>query len=213
MELLRQLEYNHKQLWDQLRPLTQPMKDTCDCDPALLSGWTDRDISVWDIGDDNGKPGLQRILVALCRNKKKDWDKISYLKFPKEAVAAAGLELTRSNGKTGDTIVNLSNTHFEIIGITGKELCTLLHYVSLGKFETGVFKKTDLENILYENYDKLTQSTVQSSTSMDMQNGQFLSETNTEPRRVIPSVETGTQSESKPNQLPKPSTGTTNPSR
>ncbi len=165
MNLMRQLEYEHKRLWESLSPIKPEMISTSDCDPALLSGWTDRDISLWDISGLSGKPGLQEILVALCR-KKKEWDKISYLRFPKETVTTAGLSLTASNGNTGDQMVDTSHTHFEIKSITGKGLCTLLFQVSSGKFEIGVFTKKQMDGILFEIYDKVTtRQVVQSATS------------------------------------------------
>jgi hypothetical protein len=165
MDLMRQLEAEHKRLWENLSPPKPEMVAASDCDPALLSGWTDRDISLWDVSGLGGKPGLQEILVALCR-KKKDWNKISYLRFPKETVSTAGLSLTASNGNTGDQRVDTSHTHFEIKGITGKGLCTLLFQVSSSKFETGVFTKKELESILYRIYDsETTRQVVQSATS------------------------------------------------
>ena len=165
MDLMRQLEEEHIRLWDNLSPPTPEMVVAHDCDPALLSGWTDRNISLWDVSAVGGKPGLQQILVALCR-KKKNWDKISYLRFPKETVSSAGLSLTASNGNTGDQRVDTSRIHFEIKGITGKGLCTLLFQVSSGQFEIRVFTKKELESILYGIYDKVaTRQVVQSATS------------------------------------------------
>ena len=93
MDLMRQLEAEHKSLWDNLSLPKPEMVAASDCDPALLSGWTDRDISLWDVSAVGGKPGLREILVALCR-KKKNWEKISYLRFPKETVSSTGLSLT-----------------------------------------------------------------------------------------------------------------------
>lgn len=165
MDLMRQLEAEHKRLWENLLPLRPEMVAASDCDPALLSGWTDQDISLWDVSGLDGKPGLQDILVALCR-KKKNWEKISYLRFPKETVFKAGLSLTASNGNTGDQRVDTSHTHFEIKSITGKGLCTLLFQVSSDTFETGVFTKKELESILYRTYDSVaTRQVVQSATS------------------------------------------------
>jgi hypothetical protein len=165
MDLMRQLEAEHKRLWDQLSQPNPEMVAASDCEPSLLSGWTDRDISLWNVSAVDGKPGLQDILVALCRNKK-DFDKISFLQFPKDAVTSAGLILTDSNGKTGDQRVDMSHTHFEIKGITGKQLCTLLFHVSCVKFVTGVFTKKDLDKILFEAYDKtVTRPVVESATS------------------------------------------------
>lgn len=165
MDLMRQLEVEHKRLWDNLSPRTPEMVAARDCDPALLSGWTDRDISLWDVSGSDGKPTLKEILVALCR-RKQNWEKISYLRFPEESVTLVGLTLTSSNGKTGDQRVDNSHTHFEIKGITGKELCTLLFHLSNGEFETGIFTKKELERILYESYDTMTtRPVVQSATS------------------------------------------------
>ena len=165
MDLMRQLEVEHKRLWENLSPLKPEMVAASDCDPALLSGWTDRDISLWDVSGLDGKPGLQDILVALCR-KKKDWVKISYLRFPKETVSKAGLSLSASNGNTGDQRVDTSHTHFEVKSITGKGLCTLLFQVSCGTFEIGVFTKKELDSILYRIYDSVDiRQVVQSSTS------------------------------------------------
>ena len=165
MDLMRQLEAEHKGLWDNLSPPKPEMVAASDCNPALLSGWTDRDISLWDVSAFGEKPGLQEILVALCR-RKKNWEKISYLLFPKEAVSSAGLRLTASNGKTGDQRVDTSHIHFEIKDITGKELCTLLFHVSSDEFRTGLFTKKELERILYEIYDRITaRPVVQTATS------------------------------------------------
>ena len=165
MDLMRQLEAEHKRLWENLSPLKPEMVAASDCDPALLSGWTDRDISLWDVSGLDGKPRLQDILVALCR-KKKNWDKISYLRFPKETVSKAGLSLTASNGNTGEQRVDTSHTHYEVKSITGKGLCTLLFQVSSGKFEIGVFTKKELDSILYRIYDSVAiRHVVQSATS------------------------------------------------
>jgi len=165
MKLMRQLEADHKKIWDQLSQPKPEMVDAKDCEPALLSGWTDRDISLWDVSAVGRKPGLQEILVALCR-RKKIWEKISYLLFPAETVSSAGLGLTASNGNTGDQRIDISQTHFEIKGITGKGLCTLLFHVSIGNFETGVFTKKELNKILFEVYDKTaTRPMVESATS------------------------------------------------
>ena len=156
MELLRQLEHDQVLRWKQAQTFTPPMIEAKDCDPALLSGWTERDISVWDVSDSDGKPGLQKILVALCmKNMKKDWEKTGYLLFPHEEVSFAGLQLTQSNGSTGDNGIDLSNTHYEIRGITGKDLCTLIHTISRGgRFRTGVFKRKDMDALLYETWQK-----------------------------------------------------------
>ena len=156
---MRQLEAEHKPLWDMIPNHSEDSGNTNDCDPALLSGWTDRNLSLWDVSSDSGKPGLQDILIAICR-KKRDWEKISYILFPQEAVSLTGLSLTSCNGKTGDQWVDTSGTHFEIKNITGKELCTLIFHVTKNKFRTGIFKKTEMENILLDVYDKTNKKQV-----------------------------------------------------
>jgi hypothetical protein len=65
--------------------------------------------------------------------------------------------------------VDTSHTHFEVKGITGKGLCTLLFQVSSGKFEIGVFTKKELDSILYRIYDGVTiRQVVQSATSQTL---------------------------------------------
>ncbi len=166
MMLMRQLEAEHIKTWDQLSKPNPEMEEAQDCDPALLSGWTDSDISLWDVSTDGRKPGRDKILVALCRKKVGTWDKISFLLFPAETVASAGLNLTASNGKTGDQRIDVSGTHFEIKGITGKQLCTLLFQISHSRFETGIFKKSEYDKILLEAYDNTaTRPVVEGATS------------------------------------------------
>lgn len=167
MELMRQLEKGHRPLWENLKQLSDDMVAASDCDPALLSGWTDRDISLWDVSERDGKPRLQEILIALCRLKKNDWDRISYLRFPEVAVSAAGLSLTATNGKTGVPKVDTSSTHFEIKSITGKGLCTLLFHVSRSEFQVGVFTKREMEAIIFAAYDSSTQHQVAQSATSD----------------------------------------------
>jgi hypothetical protein len=167
---MRQLEPEHQKLWDHLSPPTPEMVAAKDCDPVLLSGWTDRDISLWDVSGVGGKVGLRDILIALCRKKDSSWKKISYLLFPRETVSLVGLSLTASNGKTGTPRVDLSDTHFEIKDITGKELCTLLFHVSSsGEFKTGIFTKKEMDDILFEAFEKhgtaTTRPVVQAATS------------------------------------------------
>jgi len=152
MDLMRQLDFEYKVYWDKKSQLSPNMITEKDCDPTLLSGWTDHDISLWDVSAKDGKPGLIEILFALCRNKK-DWKKISYLQFTKEAVDNTGLTLSPTPGKTTDCRINQSNTHFEIKDITGKELCTLLFNVYNGNFVTGIFTKAQYDKILYDLYD------------------------------------------------------------
>jgi len=209
MALMRQLEAEHKKLWDQLSPPKPEMVDAKDCEPALLSGWTDRDISLWDVSAVGGKPGLQEILVALCR-RKKDWEKISYLLFPAETVCSTGLSLTASNGNTGDQRIDISQTHFEIKGITGKKLCTLLFQVSISKFQTGVFTKKELHKILFEAYDKTaTRPVVESATSKTPQISLPSSGTGVQAATTVVAPEQAVGETPTTDQLPRPSSSTT----
>ena len=184
---MRQLDANHKTLWDQLKPPSDELTTTPDCDAALLAGWTDRDISLWDVSGVDGNPGLIDILVALCRNKKKDWDKISYLRFPKETVPSSGLELTRNNGNTGDQRVDNSHVHYEIKEITGKQLCSLLFHISCSKFETGIFSKREFDSIVYQGYEKFKTSPVAQSATSQAQSISLQAGTSILPTEQLPS--------------------------
>lgn len=208
MKLMRQLEAEHKKIWDQLAQPKPEMVDAKDCEPALLSGWTDRDISLWEVNALGGKPGLQEILHALCR-RKKNWDKISYLLFPAEMVPSAGLNLTASNGNTGVQKIDISRTHFEIKGITGKGLCTLLFYVSTSNFETGVFTKKDFDKILFEAYDQTaTRPMVETATSKTPHIALPSSGTEEQaPATIAAPEQVFTETPTK--QIPKPSSSTT----
>lgn len=167
MILLRELDVAHKKLWDQVSKSNPEYEDCQDCDPALLSGWTDRDISLWDVTAEDEKPGLQKILVALCRKKTKNWEKISFIQFPAETVSLSGLSLTASNGKTGDQKIDLSGTHYEIKDITGKKLCTLLFHITNNDFKMGLFKEKEYDGILLDAYDNtITRPVVESATTL-----------------------------------------------
>lgn len=167
MYLMRQIETDIKSEWDRLK--TSPNNTTVieDCEPNMLIGWTDKNPSIWDVTADSNKPTLENILVALCR-RKKNWDKIAYIKFKKSAVDNAKLILTRTNGNTSDSRIDTSNTHFEIKGVTAKQLCTLIYYITKDEFETGIFKKSDFDKIVLDAYDKTRISEFQKSrTSPD----------------------------------------------
>jgi hypothetical protein len=153
MELMRQLEFENLKTWERRQAPNTIMITDKDCDPALLNGWADRDISLWDVSETDNKPGMQRILVALCKTKKQTWEKIGYLVFPSEAVNSVGLTLTPSNGSTGNPQIDCSQTHFEIKEITGKKLCSLVYAVVSSDLKTGVFTKKDLDNLLYKAYE------------------------------------------------------------
>lgn len=167
MDLLRQIETEIKQEWDNLKVTNKVNNLFEDCEPNMLKGWTDKNPSLWDVSGDNGKPTLERILVALCRRNKRDWDKIAYIKFRNECVEKAKLTLTSTNGNTSNQSIDTSNTHYEIISITAKQLSTLIYYISIDQFETGIFKKTQYDKILLEALDKVQSLQIAlSSTSL-----------------------------------------------
>lgn len=167
MKLMRQLDEEHRKLWSSLpNPSEQNIREN-DCDPALLAGWTDPDLSLWSV-DQNPKVSTQDVLVALCRHKKTEWKKICYLKFHWDLVQSAGLSIVPSNGKTGLTKVDTSGTHFELKGVTGKGICTLLSLLSRdqSQFEIGIFSKKDFDEILFSSYDnRIIQASPLTATS------------------------------------------------
>lgn len=154
MKLMRQLDEEHRKLWSNLPAPSAQNIEGNDCDPALLSGWTDPDLSLWGVNH-SAKIAVQDILVALCRHKKMGWNKICYLIFHQDLVQSAGLNIVKSNGKTGVPKVDSSGTHFELKGVTGKGICTLLSLLSRDKsrFEIGIFSRKDLDEILFSSYD------------------------------------------------------------
>jgi hypothetical protein len=168
MKLMRQLDDEHRKLWSNLPTPSEQNIQEDDCDPALLAGWTDPDLSLWSVNQ-SVKIALQDILVALCRNKKTEWSKICYLTFHQKLVQSAGLNIVKSNGKTGVPKVDSSGTHFELRGVTGKGICTLLSLLSRDKsqFEIGTFSKKELQEILFSSYDnRIIQASPLTATSM-----------------------------------------------
>ncbi|NQV17588.1 MAG: hypothetical protein HQ534_03490 [Armatimonadetes bacterium] len=164
MDLLRQIETEIKPEWDNLKVTKKVDYPFEDCEPNMLIGWTDKNTSIWDVSGDTNKPTLEKILVALCR-RKREWNKIAYLKFKKKSVEKAKLSLTGTNGNTSDQRIDTSNTHYEIQGITAKQLSTLIYYIAIDQFETGIFKKSDYDKILIEAYEKIEASQITSSST------------------------------------------------
>jgi hypothetical protein len=165
MDLLRQIEYEIKPEWDNLKGAKKVSDLFEDCEPNMLIGWTDKNPSIWDVSGAEGKPTLEKILVAICMRKKKDWSKIAYIKFKNECVEKAKLTLTRTYGNTGDPTIDTSNTHYEILSITAKQVSTLIYYISIDQFETGIFKKADLEKILIQAYNQVQSLQIKSSST------------------------------------------------
>ena len=162
MDLLRQIEPKIKPEWDNLKDINKKLDTFEDCEPNMLTGWTDKNPSIWDVSGDTNKPTFENILVALCRRNKK-WEKIAYLKFKKDSVDKANLSLTATNGNTSDQKVDTSHIHYEIQGITAKQLSTLIYYIAIDQFETGIFKKTEYIKILVRAYEKTQASQITSS--------------------------------------------------
>jgi len=164
MKLLRQIETEIKPEWDKLKVSKKSNGLIEDCEPNMLIGWTDKNLSIWDVSGDSAKPTLENILVALCRTKKQ-WEKIAYLIFNKLAIEKAKLCIIGTNGNTTDNRIDTSKTHYEIQGITARQLGTLIYYISIDQFETGFFKKTDYDKILLTAYEKIQATQVPTSST------------------------------------------------
>lgn len=127
-----------------------------DLPPRLLSGWCDDSPSMWLIPDgDTDPPDKLNILAALCRFKKKDWDKIAYILFDKEAVADAGFTLKLTRGNTKVSHVDECSRHFEVENLTARKVCDLVLAIIKRGYEVGVFKESECTTILYNAIDAL----------------------------------------------------------
>ena len=206
MEMMRQLDIEHFKRWERLPTPDDGLLAEQDCDPSLLNGWADRDLSLWDVSATSGKPSLERILVALCKNKV-NFEKMGYVVFPNEVVTSAGLALTSSNGSTGDSVVDVSRTHFEIKNLSGKKLCTLISSVAKARPKTGIYKKTDLDKFLWTALQALETKT--SARSMTRQGpASFIPPSGTQIVDLVPDVSDGTPSHAE--EIIIPASGTTN---
>lgn len=153
MNLLRQIEYEVKSQWTEIRDGKKIEMVNEDCPPSFLRGWTDDNPSLWEI-DNAEKPNKERILVALGRVKKdKEWDKITYLVFDKNVIDSANLNITPTNGNTGDSFVDLSKTHYEIKNLSAKSLCTLIYHIMKSQFQVEIYKKSEFNKFLYSVFD------------------------------------------------------------
>jgi len=150
MKLMRQIESDVKREWDAVKSTSKDNLAFEDCEPNLLKGWTDKNPSVWDISGEKNKPSLKSILFALSRLLKSDWKEIAYLIFPQNSIDKAKGSLVSKNGNTSDQRINVSNTHYELKNITGKQLCSLIYYIINDEFETGLFKKSEYNKMVDE---------------------------------------------------------------
>jgi hypothetical protein len=143
MYLMREIEKEARPAWEQFlsRAKTSKFLDNEDCDPRLLYGWTEENISIWDVSELDGKPLKTEIEFAICHPKKYEWKKATFLIFNGDAVATSGLRLSASDGGTGEIEIDTSKTHFDIISITGKQLCSLLFHISQKGFVIEEFTK------------------------------------------------------------------------
>lgn len=179
MVLMRQIENDAKSQWDEVAKNKKYTGSKDDCLPAMLRGWTDNDPSLWELVEDPRKPSRLEILTALCRNKKDDWEKITYLTFDKKAIEETGLEITPSTGKTGDSKVDQSRTHYEIKGLTIKGLCALLYNITLSQFDIGIFKKSEYLAIIIKGYDNSRMAIVSKTQSMSVNPNSIIASTDT----------------------------------
>ena len=108
---------------------------------------------MWRIVEEKTKPTKEEILVALCRQMK-GWEKMSYLLFEEDAVKTAGFALEQTNGKTGDNLVDVSDLHCQIRGLTAKKVCVLLLAILRLGCETGEFKRGEYDAIILRGYDE-----------------------------------------------------------
>lgn len=151
MNLMRQIDNDVKPKWDEIKNGKKFEGLYEDCPPSLFKGWTDDNPSLWEI-DHPEKPDLSTILIALCRNKKGFWEKITYLLFNKSVIDKAELNITPTNGNTGVSSIDMSKTHYEIKDVTAKRLCTLIYHIMKSQFEIRNFKKSEYDKILVDAY-------------------------------------------------------------
>lgn len=177
MNLMRQIDTEVKPQWDQIKNGKKYAEFVEDCPPTMLKGWTDDSPSLWEI-DHPTKPDLQKILFALCR-RKKDWEKITYLLFDKTVVDNAGLKITQTNGNTGDAKIDISKTHYEISGLSAKQLCTLIYHIMISKFEVGSFKRSEYDKILLTAYDSSQVSVASKTETMSINPRSIIATTDT----------------------------------
>jgi hypothetical protein len=177
MNLMRQIDTEVKPQWDQIKNGKKYDEFKEDCPPTMLKGWTDDNPSIWEV-DHPDKPDLQKILIALCR-RKKDWDKITYLLFNQSVVDSAGLTITQTNGNTGDVKIDMSKTHYEIKGLSAKQLCTLIYHIMISPFEVGLFKRSEFEKILLNAYDSSQFSITPKTETMSINPTSMIATTDT----------------------------------
>ena len=182
---MRQIDNDVKPQWDQIREGKRIEMAHEDCPPSLLKGWTDDNLSLWEI-DHPEKPDLFKILFALCR-RKKTWDKdrISYLLFNKTSIDNAKLDLTQTNGNTGDYKIDNSKTHYEIKNLSAKNLSILIFHILISQFEVGQYKKSEFENTLLTAYDTLQIVPNIDTESMTVQSNLRVSQSDTKNKDAI----------------------------
>lgn len=165
--LIRLLDSKCLKHWESKKPISAQLISDRDCSPEMLSGWTEQDISLWEVEEHEGKPSLEEILVALCLQKGGEWEKVMYLQFPRQVVADAGLSLTPTKGATKNEWIDSSDTHYEIKGITGKKLIEFIYKLSTcDNRSVGLFKNSRLKELLIQAYkSQQTQLLVSSQTS------------------------------------------------
>lgn len=168
MNLMRQIDNEVKPQWERIKQGGKLEGFSEDCPPSLLKGWTDDNLSLWEVGNPQ-KPELEKILFALCRQKRSEWDKITYLIFDMSAILDSSLIITQTNGKTSDSQIDNSKSHYEIKDLHGKNLCTLIYHITLTSFEIGNYKRSEFNRILYDSYDNLQVKAQHKTDAMSIQ--------------------------------------------
>ena len=177
MNLIRQIDNEIKPQWDEIKNGRKFKEFDKDCPPCLLRGWTDDNPSLWEI-DNPDKPNLDKILFALCR-RQKEWVKITYLVFNKNAIDSSNLSLTQTNGNTGDTKIDTSNSHYEVRHLSARSLCTLIYHIMVSDFEIGQYKKSEFDKILLNAYDSTPVIAQAKTDAMSIQPESIRATTNT----------------------------------
>jgi hypothetical protein len=146
MKLLRFLGENRPP-WDNYKNPSKANSQypSDDCDPQLLQGWTDENPSIWDVSEKGGNPGLDDVLYAFFDLNSEKMEKTTYLVFKTEAIELSGLKqkFCQRDGGTGVTRIDKTKIHFQLEGITGKELCKLINTIINTGFDIQKYSLRD----------------------------------------------------------------------
>lgn len=138
--------HEHKKKWERLKGEIEKWRIIPDFPTYILEEWPDSNPSFWKLID--GKWDEETILIAMYKKHLKD-DKTSYIIIDEQAVLNAGLAFVQCNGKTGWSELDVSDSHHEIKGITGKSLFNLLIEIIRNNFEVKIITKEKIHEKLY----------------------------------------------------------------